>query len=324
MKFISGTDVRQALPMPAAIDAMRVAFAHLSDGTATVPVRLNLPTDPDGSCLLAMPAYVPREAWAAKLVTITHKNPARGLPLIHALVCVFDPDTGQPLALIDGEALTVLRTAAASGLATALLARPDAAVVSVIGAGAQAGAQLEAVCAVRPIKQVYITSRTPERARKLAEQLHLHVDINIAYVDAFTAVREADVLCTATTATTPVLQDADLKPGVHINAIGGYRADMVEIPAATVCRAKVVVDQRAAALAEAGDLVQPIRQGLITEAHLHAELGEIVLGRKTGRTSASEITLFKSVGNAVQDAVAAQAVLAAAARLNLGTTVPWE
>ncbi len=323
LRLLSGNDVRQALPMTKAIAAMREAFAALSSGRAKVPVRLNLPTASDGSCLLAMPAYVPGEALSTKLVTINHQNPARGLPLIHALVCVFNPETGRPVALMDGEALTILRTGAASGLATDLLARSDAAVVTVIGTGAQASAQLEAVCAVRSIKRAYIVGRNPEKAKKRRAEMHLYIDAKISIVDANEAVPLADVLCTATTSAQPVFEDADLKKGTHINGIGSYHAGMAEVPLATVSRAKVVVDERKAALSEAGDLVQPLKAGLINKDHIYAELGEIVLGKKPGRTSADEVTFFKSVGNAVQDAVAAQAILKEAERLGLGTLIPW-
>jgi ornithine cyclodeaminase len=198
--------------------------------------------------------------------------------------------------------------------------------LAVFGAGAQGRTQLEAVCTVRPIERVWIydvdTARAEAMAAEMAGRGPIPQDVRVA-TSPREAVSEADVICTATTATQPVFADADLKPGVHINAIGAYTPDMVEVPPETVARALVVVDSREAALAEAGDLIQPLRAGLITPEHLAAELGEIVLGRKTGRRSAEQITLFKSVGVAVQDAVTAQVALENAQAQGLGQQVEW-
>jgi len=190
----------------------------------------------------------------------------------------------------------------------------------------QARTQLEAICTVRPIRTVWIYDRIPERIetfmRELGGQGPIPEDLRVA-ASPLQAVTDADVICTATTSSTPVFDDADLKSGVHINGIGSYTPAMAEVPAATVKRALVVVDSRAAALAEAGDLIQPIQTGLISEAHIHAELGELVLGRKPGRARAEEITFFKSVGVAVQDAVAAQLAVEHAQRLGIGLQVEW-
>jgi ornithine cyclodeaminase/alanine dehydrogenase-like protein (mu-crystallin family) len=223
---------------------------------------------------------------------------------------------------MDGAYLTALRTGAASGAATDLLARPDAHTATVFGAGAQGRTQLEAVCTVRPIHQAWVYDVAPRQAAAYAEEMsqRLSLPVRVAETPA-QAVRQADVICTATTATSPVFADADVRPGTHVNAVGAYTPHMQEVPPKTVLRARVVIDHRESSLAEAGDLLIPIEQGLMTEDHIYAELGEIAAGSKPGRASPDEITLFKSVGVAVQDVAAASAVLEAARRLALGAEI---
>lgn len=321
--LLSREDVRRALPMRDAVEAMKRAFAQLSTGQAEVPLRVPLSVPRHNGLVLFMPAYLAADdQMAVKIVSVFNDNPARGLPLIHALVVVVDATTGQPAAVMDGTYLTALRTGAASGAATDLLARPDAAVAAVFGAGVQGRTQLEGVCAVRPIRQAWVYDVDRARAEAYAAEMsaRLGVPVLVAETPA-EAVREADVICTATTSSVPVFDDADVRPGTHINAVGAYTPQMREVPTETVLRAKVVIDHRTASLAEAGDLLIPIREGRMTEAHIWAELGEIVAGLKAGRTSPEEVTLFKSVGVAVQDVAAAAAVLEAARRENLGTEV---
>ncbi len=323
LRILSCEDVRRALPMRQAIEAMKRAFAQLSTGQADVPLRVPLEVDRHNGVTLFMPAYLADDdQMAIKIVSVFNDNPAQGLPLIHALVVVVDATTGRPAAVMDGTYLTALRTGAASGAATDLLAREETHVVAVFGAGAQGRTQLEAVCAVRPIQEVWIHDVAPERAAAYAAEMsqQLSLPVRVAKTPA-EAVCQADVICTATTSTRPVFADADVRAGTHVNAIGAYTPQMQEIPAETVLRAKVVIDHRKASLAEAGDLLSPLRQGLMTEDHIYAELGKIAAGLKPGRTSPEEVTLFKSVGVAVQDVAAASAVLEAARRLGLGTEV---
>ena len=323
LRILSCEDVRRALPMRQAIEAMKGAFAQLSTGQADVPLRVALNVPRHDGVTLFMPAYLADDdQMAIKIVSVFNDNPAQGLPLIHALVVVVDATTGRPAAVMDGTYLTALRTGAASGAATDLLAREETHVVAVFGAGAQGRTQLQAVCAVRPIQEVWIHDVAPERAAAYAAEMsqRLSLPVRVAETPA-EAVRQADVICTATTSTRPVFTDADVRAGTHVNAIGAYTPQMQEIPAETVLRAKVVIDHRKASLAEAGDLLSPLRQGLMTEDHIYAELGEIAAGLKPGRTSPEEVTLFKSVGVAVQDVAAASAVLEAARRLGLGTEV---
>ena len=323
IRILSRQDVRQALPMRQAIEAMKRAFAQLSIGQANVPLRVALDVPRHNGVTLFMPGYLSADdQMAVKIVSVFNDNPSQGLPLIHALVIVVDATTGSPAAVMDGTYLTALRTGAASGAATDLLARPDAHTAAVFGAGAQGRTQLEAVCAVRPIHQAWVYDVAPRQAAAYAEEMsqRLSLPVRVAETPA-QAVRQADVICTATTATSPVFADADVPPGTHINAVGAYTPHMQEVPPETVLRARVVIDHRESSLAEAGDLLIPIEQGLMTEDHIYAELGEIAAGSKPGRASPDEITLFKSVGVAVQDVAAAGAVLEAARELGLGTEV---
>ncbi len=323
LRILSAEDVRRALPMRQAIEAMKRAFAQLSTGQADVPLRSALDVPCHNGVTLFMPAYLAEDDhMAVKIVSVFNDNPAQGLPLIHALVVVVNATTGEPTAVMDGTYLTALRTGAASGAATDLLAREEARVAAVFGAGTQGRTQLEAVCAVRPIEQAWVYDVAPERAAAYAEEMSQRLSLPVQAAETpAEAVRQADIVCTATTATSPIFDDADLQPGAHVNAIGAYTPHMQEIPVETVLRAKVVIDHRQASMAEAGDLLIPLRQGRITEDHVHAELGEIVAGAREGRTSPEEITLFKSVGVAVQDVAAAAAVLEAAQQLGLGTKV---
>jgi len=321
LRFLSGQDVARALPMRDAVEAMKEAFRQISAGEAVVPPRTHIAVaSPPGDALF-MPAYVPAtRRMGLKIVTLFGDNVARGLPRIQALVIVLDAATGSPLAVMDGTSLTAIRTGAASGAATDLLARPDANVAAIFGAGPQAQTQLEAVCVVRPIRRAMIFDPSAGRAEALAREMAPRLGIAVlAARSPAEALAGADIVCTATTSVEPVFADRDVAPGTHINAVGSYKPTVREIPAETVRRARVVVDHRPAALAEAGDLIIPMEQGLIEKDHIYAELGEIIAGLKKGRESPEQVTLFKSVGVAVQDIAAANQVLAGAERLNLGT-----
>ncbi|MBN1443490.1 MAG: ornithine cyclodeaminase family protein [Planctomycetes bacterium] len=323
MLYLSADAVRRALPMREAIEAMRDAFAQLARGEVALPLRLRLDAPSDRGAALVMPSHSTSEKlFSLKMVSVFHDNPQRGLPTIQSVVILTDGSTGTHLAILEGASLTAIRTGAASGLATDLLARPDAAAAAIFGAGVQARTQLEALCAVRPIRRARVHDIEPALAERFAAEMteRLGIPVEPAATPAKN-LEDADAVCTATPSCTPLFADSEVPPGAHINAVGAYRPDMVEVPAATVCRARVVVDHRASALEEAGDLIAPLRSGLIGEGHISAELGEIVLGRKTGRRAADEITLFKSVGVAIQDLCAAARALASARQLGLGTPI---
>ena len=322
-RLFSADDVGRALPMAEAIAAVKAGYVQLSAGRAQVPLRTHLSIGDDDSTLV-MPFYAPDEGGALglKVVSVFASNPPRGLPLIHALVLVVDATSGAPLALIEGSSLTAIRTGAASGAATDALARPEARVVALFGSGAQARRQLEAVCTVRPIERVLVYSLSGAEAfvAEMAGRGPIPHDVAIADSPR-AALAGADIVCAATTSRVPVFDGRDLRPGTHVNGIGSFTPEMQEIDAATVRRARVVVDSRVAALAEAGDLIIPLRAGEIDLDHISTELGEVLAGEKPGRTSAEQITFFKSVGVAVQDAVAAQRVVRNGAALGLGSMV---
>ncbi len=306
-----------------AIAAMRSAMASLSAGECIVPERAHIDVPEHAGVALFMPSCMPCEKrMAVKVITLFDRNPERGLPRIQAVLLLFDASNGAPLAMMDGATLTAIRTGAGSGLATDLLARSDARTAAVFGSGPQARTQLEAVCCVRPILSARVFDPNGEAAASFAREMADRLAIPVAVSEGpREALDCADVVCTATISHTPVFDDADLLPGTHINAIGSYKPHVQEIPSATVSRARVVVDFRAGALTEPGDLLIPIAQGLFAPERIHAELGELVLGRKTGRLNEEEVTLYKSVGVAVQDLAAATSAVEEARRLGLGTEV---
>lgn len=323
LRVLSAADVQAAIDMPRAIEAMRDAFGALAAGKAQVPVRLQLETRHGVS--LFMPAHLDEpERMAAKVVSVNGGNAQRGLPAIHAVVLVLEPETGRPVALMDGTWLTALRTGAVGGLAADLLAREDASVVALFGAGVQARTQLEAVRCVRSIQEVRIVSRTGESADALAAELQDVADGRIAarrVDDADEAVAGADIVIAATSSSTPVFDGARIEPGTHVTGVGSYTTAMREVDTELVLRARVVVDQREAVLEEAGDIAGPIADGVVDASVMEAEIGDIVLGSAPGRTDAEEITFFKSVGNAVQDVAVAARALTVAEERGLGTVL---
>lgn len=329
MLILNAADVRQALPMNSAIDAMKRAFAALSDGRAEVPPRIHLPVTPHDGVSLVMPALVHDEdgdSMAVKVVSLFEGNARRGLARIQAAVLLLEAETGRPIALLEGATLTAIRTGAASGAATDLLARTNCRTAAIFGAGVQARTQLEAVCSVRSIETAWVYDPIPGSMEAfiadVAGKGPIPSDVRAAATPQ-QAVADADIVCTATTSSEPVFDHADLKTGVHVNAIGSYQPEVREIPTETVVNSLLVTDNREIALEETGDLIQPIEAGAIDAGHIHADLGELVLGRKTGRSSDQQKTLFKAVGLAVQDAVAARVTLERAEQLGLGQRVEW-
>lgn len=325
LRVLTEGDLRRAVDMPGAIAAVREGFRALSTGGADVPVRQQI--QGGSTALLSMPGRLGApESLGAKLVTVAPDNRRRGLPAIHALVTLMDPVTGEPRAVMDGEWLTALRTGAGTGVAADLLAPPDVDVLAVIGAGPQARTQIEAVAAVRALEEIRIHSRGGASAERLARAL---TDEGVAGVSVAptsrAATRGAGIVATATDSLEPVLDAAALEPGVLVCAVGGYRRDMQEVPSAFTARARVVVDQVAGALREAGDVWVPIQEGLLDEADL-VELGALLAQADEGGGGGplppgSGGTLFKSVGNAVQDLAVASLALERAEEQGLGTVV---
>ena len=329
MLILAGNDLRKALPMKETIEAMKQAFASLSDGKAQVPLRTQLKISSQDGTSLFMPTYVETNqdrALAIKVVSLFPHNPSRGLAYIQAAVLVLDAETGRPSALLEGSLLTAIRTGATGGAAIDLLARPESHILAVFGAGIQGRTQLEAACSVRKIETAFIFDPDPKRSQSLVAEMAgrgpITRDLRVAQNPTET-VRTADIICTATTAIKPVFADGDLKAGTHITGIGSYTPSMQEVPEETVERALVFVDSHSATLAEAGDLIIPLQAGRFDVTHISNELGELILGHKAGRASSEQITFFKSVGVAVQDAMAAHLALENAERLQLGRQVDF-
>jgi len=309
MRYITDEEVRRALTMPEAMRAVKETFIQLSMGQARVPARISLEIPEFRTTALVMPAYLPRtKRLGLKLISLCEDNPSKGLPLAQAVAILMDAELGTPLAVMDASYLTAVRTGAASGAATDVLARRDARVAAIFGAGVQGKTQLEAVAAVRPIRKVLVFDVDPQAATAFAKEMGHKLALDVEPASSPKALREADVICTATTSAVPVFADRDLKPGVHINAVGSYKPHVREIPGETIRRARVYVDQRQACLEEAGDLIIPLREKLIDEDHILAEIGEVLAGLKPGRSSADEITVFKAVGNAALDLAMASLV----------------
>lgn len=319
IRILTAADVHAALPMPKAIEAMRYAYSQLSAKKVIMPSRQHISTDK--GVTLIMPAFLPEgNEFGIKVVSVYDENPKHNLPRITATVLVLDPTTGEPKAIMNGASLTAIRTGAGGGVAADLLARPNASTVGLFGAGVQARVQLQAVMVVRDIRQVNLISRTQASAERFAAEIMEWTDapdVNIVSTPQ-EVVEDADIVLCATTSGTPLFDGNDLKPGTHITAVGTFVPEKREVDTTTIRRAsRIVVDSREDCLAEAGDLIIP-------NAEIHAEIGEIINGDKLGRQSDDEITFFKSVGVAVQDAVAASVVLKEAEVKGLGIIVEME
>ncbi|MBN2137194.1 MAG: hypothetical protein JW720_05260 [Sedimentisphaerales bacterium] len=322
--YLNSEEVRLALPMPDAIAAMKQAFIQLSAGQVMLPARQHIDVAGEKGTALIMSCHSSEQKlMSVKFVTLFDNNQRLGLPLIQALVILSDAISGVPLAIMDGGSLTAIRTGAASGAATDILARPDAHLVAIFGAGVQARTQLEAVCSVRPIRHVRVFDPDSVQADRFAEEMTHRLGLSVERASSpAKALTDADIVCTATLSSVPVFRDCELPPGAHINAVGSYKPEVSEIPPDTVCRARVIVDHRPSALEEAGDLLIPMKQKRIDESHFSSELGEVLAGRVPGRKDRDEVTLFKSVGVAIQDLCAARQVLDNARNRKLGVELP--
>lgn len=304
IRFYSAADVARALDYRLLADALADAFAR----GAEVPLRHSHALSAQDSLLL-MPAWS-ATALGVKLVTVFPGNAARNAPTVNAIYLLLDRYSGEPRALIDGEELTLRRTAAASALAARYLARDDASTLLLVGSGRLAPYMARAHCALRPsITRVRVWGRTDQHTQTAAQLLRDDgLPVEVA-ADLEGAVRDAHIVTCATTSTRPLVHGAWLAPGTHLDLVGGFRPAMREADDAAVARARIVVDTYAGALAEAGDLVEPMQRGVISRSSVVAELAEIVRGEKVGRVRADDITLFKSVGTALEDLAAAELVV---------------
>ena len=326
MLLLGRRDVEDLLDVDSLIDALAPAMADLSAGRASVPHRVGALVDEREGLLAAMPGYTPSAgALAAKLITLFPRNAGTQWPTHQGVIAVFDPDNGRPMALLDGTAITAVRTGAGSALATRLLARENAETVAILGTGVQARSHARAVTRVRKYRELRVAGRDSAKAAALAEELADELNLVVRAAASWEEACEgADVICATTHALEPVVRRECVSPGTNVTSVG-YNPQGREVDDATVVDSLVVVESRAAALAPfpsgSNDLLQPIERGLINTDHVHAEVGELVDGTKPGRTSADEITLYKSVGVAVQDGVAAALVLGAARERGAGREV---
>jgi ornithine cyclodeaminase len=317
--------VPELLPMPDCIDAMAQALLALSQADAVLPLR-TMVWMPDKSGLLGlMPAYlgVPKSL-GLKVISYLPRNHGSERDSHQGVVLLFDTETGTPLAMIDASSITAIRTAAVSGLATRLLARPDAGDLAILGSGVQASAHLEAMRAVRPLRRVRVWSATRERAAKFARHHEERLGLRVtAVADPKAAVSGADLICTTTASREPVLFGSWIADGAHVNAVGACFAGTRELDTAAVVRSRLYVDRRESTLAEAGDFLIPKAEGAIGDDHIVGEIGEILNGSVAGRRDRGDVTLFKSLGIAVEDLAAAHLIHARARAQGKGVAVDF-
>jgi len=323
---LTHAEVERLLTMDACIDLMATALADLARGELSQPLRA-VYTPPGATGAMGwMPAHRadPHAVYGMKVLCVIPDNPRRGLDAHQGAVALLDGVTGELRALVDAAAVTAIRTAAVSAAATRLLAREDAHELAIIGTGVQARWHLDALPRVRPIARVRVAGRTADGARRFVEQMRPHTPCALEAVeDAATAVRGADIVVTATSSQEPVLERAWLAPGTHVNAAGASQPPHREIDTATWAASTVFVDRRESVEHEAADYRRARDEGAIGPEHIRAELGEVLLGRARGRTARAEVTLFRSLGLAVEDMVAAQYLLEQAQRGGVGTWVDF-
>jgi alanine dehydrogenase len=312
--WIDADEVERLLDYDTCIEAMDHALRVFSAGDAVQPLRTVLRLPADRGALYVMPAWTPAPpALAVKLIAGIHDAPGGG-PLHHGIVVVFDDATGAVRALVDAAPLTAIRTAAVRAVATRALARADASVLALLGTGVQARSHLRAVARVRSLERVRVWSRTPSHVEAfVGEHAELGIPVEAA-ADAEAAVRDADIICTVTSSAEPVLRGAWVAPGAHVNAVGASMPHTREIDGALVGRSRIFVDSIEAANTEAGDLLLARVEGVIEADDISSEIGAVLAGRSAGRQAADEITLFKSLGLAVEDAAAAALLLELRAR----------
>lgn len=306
MLILAKSDLEKILSVKDVIPVVRMGFLELTKGTAVLPSRTGITIGENTGWLGVMPAYLASMgALSTKIVTVFGGNSEKGLPTTMATVLLNSVETGAPLAIMDGTFVTALRTGAVSGLATKHLARHNSTTVGVFGAGIQARTQLLGVCTVRRIRRALVFDRIEEKARLFANEMSRTLKIPIERCDPESIVKQSDIIVTATTSKDPIFDGNLVRPGTHLNLIGAFTPDAREVDDVLIGRSKIVVDEKISALKEAGDIIIPIRRGVITEDDIYAELGQLVAGIKVGRTSETDITLFKSVGLGVQDCATA-------------------
>ena len=323
--IIGAADVRRALPMSDCIEVIARTMGTVSRGGAQVPARTVFPVGTGGNLFAAMPGYVESpSALGAKVIAVYPQNPQQGISSHSGVIVVFNPQSGTPEAIVDASEVTAMRTAAASAVATRALARSDAGVLAILGTGEQASTHLEAITTVRRLRSVRIWGRSVEKARAFATREGGRHGISIKVsASVREAVENADIVCTVTASREPILEGTWLTPGAHVNLVGASRVTAREADDEVVTRSRFYVDYRQSALSEAGELRHAIDAGLVGASHVVGEIGDVLNGNVAGRSRPDEITVYKSVGIAAQDLATAQAICERAARLSLGTRVPF-
>ena len=321
--LLSGRDVRALLPMNECIEVMEGALRSVTDGSSVLPLRTVIRLDGTPNAFGSMPAVVGKGAGAslgAKIITVFPGNDATPYDAHIGVVLLFDAEHGKLLAVADASSITAIRTSAVSGLATRLLAREDAKELAILGAGVLALPHLDAVKCVRDIRRVRVWSRSGEKSKVLAEKARKQFGVEVMVcAGAREAVEGADVICTITAARTPVLEGAWLAPGAHVNAVGASLPNARELDTAAVVRSRLFVDRRESALNEAGDFLIPRGEGAVTDAHILGELGDLIAKSVKGRTGRDDITLFKSLGLAVEDVASLRHIHTKAMAAGAGT-----
>ncbi len=319
---LSYEDVIELIPISKCIDIISSALADLARGQVYLPLR-TMVRPPDGKGLMSlMPAYISGKepVFGLKSICVFPNNRSVGKDAHQGSVLLFSPETGELLAVLNASAITAIRTAAVSGVATNILARKDAQILGIIGAGVQARTHLAAIAAVRPIKQVKIMDKFYENAQKYVNELSASYPFPIIAVETGEeAVRDADIIITVTNSSEPVLRRNWIAPGAHLNAVGACSPNAREIDTATVLASKLYVDRKESTLNEAGDYILAGKEGAIGPNHIRGEIGELLIGKVSGRTSDEEITLFKALGLAVEDLATAQYAYLQARRRQIGT-----
>lgn len=325
MLILNRADVAASLSHADCIEALEPAMRAVSAGHAIMPLRQYLQVPGSAIKFTLMPGYVaaPR-CFGVKIVSKAERASGSPWGSHVGAVMVFTPEEGIPVALLDGSELTAIRTAAASALATRALARADARCLAIIGSGQQAEHHVRALLQVRPVERIVIWSRSRERARSLMARLTLPATIAVDLADSVAeAVADADIVTTVTSARSPVLAGEWLRPGVHVNLVGAAIREAAEADAETVMRARFFVDYRESAMAQAGELLDAIEQGIVDEAHIAGEIGEVLSGQVSGRRDEHEITVYKSLGVAAQDLAAGWQAWLQARERSLGVEVDW-
>ena len=319
--ILGRAEVEKLLDMPTCIGLMEAALASLARGEVIHPLRPVVPVPQTKNVFAVMPAFSSTlKAFATKIISVFPDNHGTALDSHQGLVALFDGARGNPVAVMDASSITAIRTAAVSAVATRLLARKGARTLAILGGGVQARTHLEAMLVAHPFERVVIWSRDHEKALALYEIARRDVDADVSETQ-LDAVRDADVVCTVTASPEPIMRGEWLRPGAHVNAVGASLRTTRELDTETVRRSRIYVDRRESALNEAGDLLIPIQEGAITADAIVGEIGEVLIGKVQGRRSDSEITLFKSLGLAVEDLACARFLLDAAERTGTGSRV---